>query len=126
MIDHISIRVSNLRKSTEFYKKALGAIGYKKLDEDFDGAVAFVFDDLEKTPGNIWIIQSNESDPPTKNVHIAFRVKNEEIVKKFYDAAMSAGGKDNGKPGRCPEYSDTYYGGFVLDLDGNNIEAKTG
>lgn len=56
-------------------------------------------------------------------VHIAFAAKNVDQVKAFYETAIAAGGKDNGEPGPRPEYWPTYYGAFVLDPDGNNIEA---
>ena len=56
-------------------------------------------------------------------VHVAFRVNDIETVKMFYESALAAGGRDNGAPGLRPEYGDNYFGAFVLDPDGNNIEA---
>lgn len=122
MIDHISIRVSSLDKSAEFYEKALGAIGYKRLVGGFDGAIGFAVDNAEDSSGHIWLVKE---DYVTTGVHIAFAVPDMEVVKKFYAVAMSNGGRDNGAPGRCPEYGESYYGGFVLDPDGNDIEATT-
>ncbi|HEY4511260.1 MAG TPA: VOC family protein [Candidatus Paceibacterota bacterium] len=133
MIDHVSIRVSDVKKSAEFYEKVLGTIGYKKIVE-FDEGVGFGVGQHIRSAelsisspdsSMIWIIQEGKEDPLTKNVHVGFRVADVETVKKFYDTALAAGGKNNGAPGKCPEYGDTYYGGFVLDMDGNNIEAVT-
>ncbi len=124
MIDHISIRVRDLKKSVAFYEAALGAIGYKKLGE-FDGAVGFAVESTDDDSGCVWLIQEGKDDPLTQNIHVAFGVKDVETVKKFYDAAMAAGGRDHGAPGTCPEYGERYYGGFVLDPDGNTIEAVT-
>ncbi len=128
MIDHISIRVSNLKESVKFYEAALSAIGYKQLEGDFDGAIGYAINDSEDNSGHIWLVQSdpnNHNEIVTKNVHVAFSVKDIETVKKFYEAGLKAGGRDYGPPGKCPEYGDRYYGGFLLDPDGNNIEATT-
>ena len=69
------------------------------------------------------IQQADKKYPAHTNVHIAFKVKDQKTVKAFYSAACAAGGKDNGAPGRRPEYTEKYYAAFVLDVDGNNIEA---
>ena len=122
MIDHVSIRVRDLKKSVAFYEAALGAIGYKKLGE-FDGAVGFAVEGSNDKSGSVWLSQAAEDNPLTREIHVAFSVPDVETVKKFYDAAMKAGGRDNGAPGLCPEYGEQYYGGFVFDPDGNNIEA---
>jgi predicted lactoylglutathione lyase len=63
------------------------------------------------------------TDRHTSGVHIAFAATDRSAVDRFYAAAMAAGGRDNGAPGLAPEYSPTYYAGFVFDPDGNNIEA---
>ncbi|HVG61297.1 MAG TPA: VOC family protein [Hyalangium sp.] len=69
---------------------------------------------------DLWISQGEAVTPP---IHIAFRVSSREAVDAFYKAAMAAGGKDNGPPGLRPHYHPHYYGAFVLDPDGHNIEA---
>ena len=125
MIDHVSIRVYDLKKSVAFYEKALSAIGYKRLKGDFDGAAGFAIHNVKDNSGSVWLIQADQDERLTKNVHLAFAVPDKEAVKRFYDAAISAGGSDNGKPDFCPEYGEDYYGGFVFDPDGNNIEATT-
>ena len=122
MIDHVSIRVRDLEKSAEFYEKTLAAIGYKKVG-DYGDAVGFAAEHKEDDSGSIWLVQTGKDDPLSQNVHVGFGVKDIETVKKFYHAAMAAGGRDNGAPGLCPEYGERYYGAFVLDPDGNNIEA---
>jgi len=123
MIDHIGIKVSDLEKSVTFYEKTLGTLGYKRIE----GRTAFTLGKPEDFYGygSVWLSQRNENKKITQNIHIAFRVPDVKTVKRFYDAAMAAGGRDNGEPNKCPEYGDRYYGGFVLDPDGNNIEATT-
>lgn len=118
MIDHVSIRVSDLSKSMPFYEAALGTLGYKKLG-NYGGAVGF---GKEYEEGHFWLVQEGYI---TTGMHIAFYAKNEETVRRFYQAALLAGGKDNGEPGTRPEYGESYFGAFVLDPDGNNVEAVT-
>lgn len=118
MIDHVGIRVSDIKKSETFYEKALAPLGYKNLGEH-DGAIGFAPQTVDDA-GSFWIV---DELPLTVNAHISFRVNDEKFVQDFYDAAMAAGGKDNGKPGSRPEYREGYYASFVLDPDGNNIEA---
>lgn len=114
MIDHMSLRVRDLEKSKAFYLAALAPLGYTAVME-FPGVVGFG----EGGKADFWI-GSGEVGPIT---HIAFRAQTHEIVDAFYKAAMAAGGKDNGPPGLRPHYHVGYYGAFVRDLDGNNIEA---
>lgn len=121
MIDHVTLRVSDLEKSRTFYQAALGAIGYKESGPHDETAYGYVVKDYEDDSGHLWIV--GDEDYVTKGVHVAFGVKNTEAVQKFYNAALAAGGRDNGAPGPRPEYGDNYYGAFVLDPDGNNIEA---
>lgn len=118
MIDHITIRVSNLRKSREFYDKVLAVLGLKiVLGEEgiFWGWGA------DKDP-EFEISAADENNPPHKRVHIAFKGRNRDMVDAFYQAAIQAGATDNGRPGPRPNYSETYYAAFVRDRDGNNIE----
>lgn len=119
MLDHIKIRVANLSKSKLFYKKALAPLGLKivlgSAKEQYFGF------GLNKDPF-FEIQQADKKHPAHTNVHIAFKAKDQKTVKAFYSAARAAGGKDNGAPGRCPEYTEKYYAAFVFDMDGNNIE----
>lgn len=118
MIDHITIRVSDLEKSKEFYEKVLGVLGMKiVLGKEGRFWGWGVEKDLQ-----FEISRPEENDPPYKRVHIAFKAKNKETVDTFYKAAIEAGATDNGKPGPRPDYSTTYYAAFVRDREGNNIE----
>jgi predicted lactoylglutathione lyase len=84
----------------------------------FGGRLVFGWGDSAET--ELYIGEGTRNEP---RLHIAFRAGNRKKVDEFYKAALAAGGKDNGKPGRRPEYHENYYGAFVLDPDGHNIEA---
>jgi catechol 2,3-dioxygenase-like lactoylglutathione lyase family enzyme len=125
MIDHIGIRVKDYVKSRDFYVKALGPLGYSALME-------FTKEDVPELPfsrigglgadekPDFWI---NLSDTPTPTTHLAFTAKTRAAVDAFYQAALAAGAKDNGPPGIRAHYHPTYYGAFVTDLNGHNLEA---
>ena len=122
MIDHTGLSASAFDKSKAFYTKALSAIGYALLME-FPASVTGNTDVAgfgEPPKPDFWIYKGVANNPP---VHVAFRVSSRAIVDAFYKAAMAAGGRDNGAPGVRPHYHEHYYGAFVLDPDGNNIEA---
>jgi catechol 2,3-dioxygenase-like lactoylglutathione lyase family enzyme len=127
MIDHTGVIVSNFEYSCKWYETTLKSIGYAKLFE-FDGKLSgsnYVAGFGEASTGkpDFWICGATK-DKPVNNpvIHIAFRAQNRKQVDEFYNAAIEAGGKDNGKPGIRPHYHENYYGAFVLDLDGHNIE----
>ena len=109
LIDHVHLRVADLEASRRFYKAALQALG-RDFTSESDGH--FSSDEL-------WV---DKADGPVSRVHLAFQAKNREAVHAFHDAALEAGGRDNGAPGER-QYHPGYYGAFVLDPDGNNIEA---
>jgi catechol 2,3-dioxygenase-like lactoylglutathione lyase family enzyme len=115
MIDHIGISVRDLDRSIAFYTKALAPLGYELVMkwESFAGFGVGGKPDF-------WI--DGREAPKTAN-HIAFRASGRALVRAFHDAALAAGGKDNGAPGVRPHYHEHYYGAFVLDPDGHNIEA---
>ena len=120
MIDHVLINVSNLKASKAFYKKALAPLGYKaspEFNSDTTGTktVAFIGSQVD-----FMIAQGPTAMPPN---HVAFQVKSRALVKAFYKAALTAGGRDFGKPKLYPEYHKNYFGAYVLDPDGHNIEA---
>jgi catechol 2,3-dioxygenase-like lactoylglutathione lyase family enzyme len=122
MIDHTGLSASDFDKSKAFYTKALSAIGYALLME-FPASVTGNTDVAgfgEPPKPDFWIYKGVANNPP---VHVAFRVSSRATVDAFYKAAMAAGGRDNGAPGVRPHYHEHYYGAFVLDPDGNNIEA---
>jgi catechol 2,3-dioxygenase-like lactoylglutathione lyase family enzyme len=116
MIDHTGVNVSDLEESRRFYAAALAPLGYELLHE-FHGTVAGFG---EQGKPDFWIAQG---EPDTPRVHVAFRADNRQKVDAFYEAALGAGGRDNGAPGLRPQYHPDYYGAFVLDPDGHNVEA---
>ncbi len=112
MLDHLGLAVSDIAKSKAFFQAALAPLGYKVL---FDlGATVGLGPDRPV----FWI-----SRGAVGKSHVAFAAPNRAAVKAFYHAAIAAGGKDNGVPGLRPQYHADYFGAFVLDPDGNNIEA---
>jgi catechol 2,3-dioxygenase-like lactoylglutathione lyase family enzyme len=115
MIDHVSLRVTDIEKSTAFYVAVLAPLGYAKLME-FPGAAGFGVDGKP----DFWLGTSTDKIQPA---HLAFRAPSREAVDQFHTAALAAGGKDNGAPGPRPIYHAAYYGAFVLDPDGHNMEA---
>lgn len=122
MIDHTGVTVGDFVRSRAFYTRALAPIGYGLLLE-LPAAVTGRTDvagfGVPPKP-DFWIAGGIANVPP---VHIAFRVKTRALVDAFYAAAVAAGGRDNGAPGVRPHYHANYYGAFVLDPDGHNIEA---
>ncbi len=122
MIDHTGVTVSNFEHSKSFYSAALAPIGYALLME-IPAAITKSTDVAgfgEAPKPDFWISGGNPNKPP---IHVAFRVSSRAMVDAFYKAALQAGGKDNGAPGIRPHYHPDYYGAFVLDPDGHNIEA---
>ena len=116
MIDHTGVQVADLARSIAFYEKALAPLGYTLLRSIPNIAAGF---GVAPKP-DFWVAGVGA---PTDKIHIAFRAKGRAEVKAFYEAAMAAGGTDNGPPGTRPQYHEHYYGAFVLDPDGHNIEA---
>lgn len=107
-IDHVHLRVRDLDESRRFYESALRALGLEvRAGEGF-----FSCDEL-------WVTADG---PPTAGLHIAFQAAGEDAVRRFHEAALAAGGIDNGAPGER-HYHPGYYGAYVLDPDGNNVEA---
>ncbi len=115
IIDHIGLAVSDGKKSQAFYAAALAPLGVGKVME-VQGWAGFGRDGKP----DFWF---GEGGPAQSPMHIAFLAENRQQVRDFYDAAIAAGGRDNGSPGLREEYHPTYYGAFVIDLDGHNIEA---
>jgi catechol 2,3-dioxygenase-like lactoylglutathione lyase family enzyme len=122
MIDHTGVSISNPARSRAFYEKALAPLGYRILMDipvEHTGGVAVWGMGVPPKP-DFWV---HEGPPQQPHVHIAFHAETRAIVDAFYQAAIAAGGKDNGPPGLRPQYHKDYYGAFVLDPDGHNIEA---
>jgi catechol 2,3-dioxygenase-like lactoylglutathione lyase family enzyme len=117
VIDHMSIGVSDLRASRRFYLAALAPLGFVEQGEWSDEASEVLFG-----PGDNEDFAISTAYPPNGG-HVAFAADSRDQVDAFHDAALAAGGTDNGGPGIRLEYSPGYYGAFVLDPDGYNIEA---
>jgi len=122
MLDHIGIAVSDFARSKRFYETALApltiALVMEVTAEQTDsGSPSAGFGAAGKP--FFWI---GSDAAPTTTVHVAFTAPSRGIVDEFYRAALRAGGRDNGAPGPRPHYHANYYGAFVLDADGNNIE----
>jgi catechol 2,3-dioxygenase-like lactoylglutathione lyase family enzyme len=122
MIDHIGLLVRVPARSRAFYDAALAPLGYRVLMEIptqyTDGKVVLGYGVPPKP--DFWISEGAPNQPP---IHIAFQAANRDQVDAFYKAAIAAGGRDNGAPGPRPHYHEKYYGAFVLDPDGHNVEA---
>lgn len=121
MLDHLGIGISDYARSTAFYDAVLAPLGLKQLYKvpvEFTGGVDSV--GYGDTRPFFWI---SENDTTSGRLHIAFSAKDRATVDAFHAAAMAAGGRDNGAPGVRPHYHPDYYGAFVLDPDGHNVEA---
>jgi catechol 2,3-dioxygenase-like lactoylglutathione lyase family enzyme len=116
MFDHIGLSVRDVSKTRAFYTVALAPLGFGVQFDKMPGVVAF------GTPGRPQLWFTQKADGPT-GVHIALVAANRAHVDAFHAAALAAGGKDNGAPGLRPHYQPNYYGAFVIDPDGHNLEA---
>ena len=122
IFDHVSIGVRDIKTAMAFYRPCLAALGLEVVM--YKGfAVAF-----GTGSGRQWLwisepIENPQQVTPNNGAHFALIARNRACVRAFYEAAMAHGGRDAGAPGLRPEYIPTYYGAFVLDPDGNKIEA---
>jgi catechol 2,3-dioxygenase-like lactoylglutathione lyase family enzyme len=115
MIDHLGLRVSDVPRSKRFFTAALQPLGYGVI-ADYGQAIGF--GDSGGKP-DFWIATGGGPGA----THVCFAATSHEQVDSFHKAALAAGGRDNGAPGIRAQYHPTYYGAFVLDPDGNNVEA---
>jgi catechol 2,3-dioxygenase-like lactoylglutathione lyase family enzyme len=120
MLDHIGLEVSDLQRSRAFYEAALAPLGIGVLME-FEGAVGLGKDTEHGPKPFFWLYERGR--PAVSGAHVAFGARASGEVDAFHAAAVAAGGTDNGAPGPRPIYHPGYYGAFVLDPDGNNVEA---
>ncbi|KAB7788310.1 VOC family protein [Bifidobacterium cebidarum] len=119
MLDHITLHVKDIERSIAFYRQALAPLGYV-AKAHHEPTIGFGVDD--GTPHSDFYVSPMDDEEASPVTHIAFLTPNVEAVQTFYQAALAAGGRDNGAPGPRP-YHPGYYSAFVLDPDGNNIEA---
>lgn len=121
MIDHSGISAADISKAVSFYDQAFAPLSISLLAE-----VPLEFTDGKRVVGygthrpQFWLSEGEAQKPP---VHFAFAAPTHAAVDAFYEAALKAGGSDNGAPGIRAHYHENYYGAFVLDPEGNNIEA---
>jgi catechol 2,3-dioxygenase-like lactoylglutathione lyase family enzyme len=127
----MTFRVTDIARAKAFYGAALAPLGYSLCFEGNYGSnmLGFAYPDASEPDGkkaDVWFIDGPSpygSPAATSGCHLAWRAKNRAEVNAFYSAAIAAGGKDNGAPGLRPDYHANYYGAFVIDPEGNNIEA---
>jgi catechol 2,3-dioxygenase-like lactoylglutathione lyase family enzyme len=115
MLNHVALRTKKFDKLVDFYETCLKPLGYAKLST-YEGGAGFGKGDVS----SLWIGDSKEGP---SSVHLAFDSPTRKAVDAFYKAAIEGGAKDNGKPAVRADYSPNYYAAFVIDPDGNNIEA---
>src|SRR4051794_40938108 len=116
VFDHVTIRVADYAASDAFYAKLLGVLGAERTSsEDWLAE----WDDFGLSP-------ADGEHPVTRGLHVGFKAASREEVDAFWQAGIDAGYRDDGAPGPRPQYSDDYYGAFLLDPDGNSAEAVHG
>jgi catechol 2,3-dioxygenase-like lactoylglutathione lyase family enzyme len=116
MLDHVGVNVSDYERSRVFYKGALAPLGFSLLMEPVPRTGGF------GSEGKPWFWITDQREPTTENVHVAFAARDRATVDAFHAAVLEAGGTDNGVPGIRAIYHPDYYGAYVLDPDGNNVE----
>ena len=113
MFDHVTIRVSDRKASERFYDTVLGVLG---IEAEYSDDLFTEWDDFSVTEASEWT-------PVTRGLHIGFGTSSRARVDEFWQVGIEAGYESDGEPGSRPEYSADYYGGFLLDPDGNSVEA---
>jgi catechol 2,3-dioxygenase-like lactoylglutathione lyase family enzyme len=115
MIDHIGLRTQNFDALAAFYEAALAPLGYSRL-VSFEGGAGFGADGAPP----LWL---GATQGAASSIHLALRAPSRAAVDAFHAASIARGAKDNGAPGLRTDYAPTYYAAFVIDPDGNNLEA---
>lgn len=113
LIDHVHLRARDLETTRRFYRAVMGVLGMPVQNESADH---ISFDEL-------WIDALKGEQGSATHVHLAFQAADRDAVEKFHAAGLKAGGRDHGAPGERPHYHPGYYAAFLIDPDGNNVEA---
>ena len=116
MYDHIGLKVKNLEASVRFYAQALAPLGHVVCSQDASGAGLG-----PKDAPALWLSASTSA--VSSGTHIAFKASARSQVERFHAEGLKAGGRDNGAPGLRADYGPSYYAAFLIDADGNNVEA---
>jgi len=121
VIDHLGINCTDYARSQKFYDAVLGVLGYSRK---MDVGVAIGYGSGERAP-DFWIADASagEANGPNREVHVAFSAADRDQVQRFYDTAVQLGAESLHAPRLWPEYHPGYFGAFVRDPDGNNVEA---
>ncbi len=119
VLEHVGLEVRDLAASRAFYERALEPLGFS-VQMDFFDQFKMIGIGVPGRP-SFWLRE--DAERPSGPTHVAFHATDRERVNRFHEAALAAGGTDNGAPGLREHYHPNYYGAFVLDPDGNNIEA---
>ena len=120
MIDHLGINCADLERAACFYDAVLGVLGHRRL-LDYDVAIGY-----GTTKPDFWLSRQPDEGPasgPNREIHVAFSAESADVVRAFFDVAVAQGAEVLHEPRHFPEYHDHYFGAFVRDLDGNNVEA---
>ena len=115
MYDHLGLQVKNLDASVAFYEATLAALGHV-LDSRYEGGAGLG----PKGAPSLWLYENAKAHGGT---HVAFQADSRKAVDAFHAAGLAHGGRDNGAPGLRLDYAPNYYGAFLIDPDGNNVEA---
>jgi catechol 2,3-dioxygenase-like lactoylglutathione lyase family enzyme len=116
MIDHLGINCADLDAAKHFYDTVLGTLGYRRV-LDYDSAIGY-----GKDSPDFWLSHYDDM-PPQREIHVAFEAPDAAAVRAFHEAALSLGAESLHAPRLWPEYHEQYFGAFVRDPDGNNVEA---
>lgn len=123
MLDHVGLPVADIAAARTFYDKALAPLGIAVMMEVTEQMTGGHGAHLGYGRGEVPFFWIGSGKPAASGVHVAFSAPDRATVDAFHAAALAAGGRDNGAPGLRPEYHPNYYGAFIIDPDGNNIEA---
>jgi catechol 2,3-dioxygenase-like lactoylglutathione lyase family enzyme len=120
MLHHVSVGVRDVERATTFYDAILAALGYKRVMEFLPYAIGYG----DRHP-SFWVQLPHNQQPASvgNGVHVGFMAGSKDAVRRFHTAALAKGGTSDGEPGPRPDYGPEYYGAFVIDLDGNKLEA---